>query len=205
LAQKPFIIGITGGSGSGKTTFKRQLAAHFSKAELCVVSQDDYYKPDGEQFIDANGVTHYDLPSSIDDAHFAADIRRLMAGESISKLEYTFGNPNIVPKTLTFHSAPIILVEGLFIFHHQTIAELLDFKVFIHAKDVHKIARRVRRDAIERGYGLEDVLYRYQNHVMPAYDAYIAPYQDNADIIINNNANFDKALAMMTAYLRSLL
>ena len=204
MAQKPFIIGISGGSGSGKTTFKRRLAEHFTEAEICVISQDDYYKPDGEQWIDANGVTHYDLPSSIDDAAFAADIRRLMAGESISKLEYTFGNPNKTPALLTFHAAPIILVEGLFIFHHAAIAQLLDFKVFIHAKDVHKIARRVRRDALERGYGLEDVLYRYQNHVMPAYDTYIAPYQDSADVIINNNHSFERALQMIVAYLRSM-
>jgi uridine kinase len=202
--MKPFIIGISGGSGSGKTTFKRLLAANFTEAEICLISQDDYYRPNEEQFVDANGVTHFDLPNSIDDAYFAADIARLISGETVEKVEYTFGNDAIKPKTIVLKPAPIILVEGLFIFHHQSIAQLLDYKVFVHAKDVHKIARRVRRDAIERGYEVSDVLYRYENHVMPSYDSFIAPYMDSADVIVNNNGKMDKAIDMMTAYLKTL-
>jgi uridine kinase len=202
--MKPFIIGISGGSGSGKTTFKRLLAANFSTQEICLISQDDYYRPNSEQWIDPNGVTHFDLPTSIDDAYFAADIQRLMRGETVEKQEYNFGNEALVTKTIVLQPAPIILVEGLFIFHHASIAELLDYKVFVHAKDAHKIARRIRRDAIERGYEVADVLYRYENHVMPSYDSFIAPYMDSADVIVNNNGNMNKAIEMMTAYLKTV-
>ena len=80
----------------------------------------------------------------------------------------------------------------------------MDYKVFVHAKDAHKIARRIRRDAIERGYDVADVLYRYENHVMPSYDSFIAPYMDTADVIVNNNGNMNKAIEMMTAYLKSV-
>ncbi len=200
-----FIVGIAGGSGSGKTTFKRKLAERFSEAEICLISQDDYYKPTDAQLIDSNGVTNYDMPTSIDEIAFADALSRLRRGETIERLEYTFGNPNIVPKTIVFRPAPIILVEGLFVLHHESVRKQLDFSILVDAKDVFKVSRRIRRDAIERGYELADVLYRYENHVMPSYDRYIAPFSSEVDIIINNNSNFERAIDMTAAYLHSLL
>ncbi len=203
--QKPFIIGIAGGSGSGKTTFKHKLAALFDESQLCVISQDEYYKTNAEQEIDSNGVTNYDLPTSIDDLGFAEAIRQLLDGKTVEKEEYTYGNEAIKPKTFVFKPAPVILVEGLFVFHHEKVNELLDFRIFVEAKDVFKVARRIRRDAVERGYELEDVLYRYENHVMSSFDKYIAPYRDNCDVIINNNTHFEKSIEMVAAYIHSLI
>ncbi len=203
--MKPFIIGIAGGSGSGKTTFKKKLAELFDDTELCVISQDEYYKTDNAQVIDENGVTNYDLPTSIDNAAFTEAVQQLIDGKTVTREEYTYGNPDIVPKMFVFKPAPVIFVEGLFVFHHSSINDMLDFRIFVDAKDVFKVARRIRRDAVERGYDLTDVLYRYENHVMPSFDKYIAPYRDACDIIVNNNTNFEKSIDMVAAYIRSVL
>jgi len=204
-AIKPFIIGITGGSGSGKTTFIRQLRNHFTPEELCILSQDDYYKPRDVQRRDDQGVYNFDRPKSIDKKAFIEDIRCLMEGRPVERLEYTFNNQDAKPHTLVFQPAPVLIVEGIFVFHFKKIREMLDLKVFLHAKENLKVIRRIKRDKEERNYPLEDVLYRYQYHVLPTFEKYIQPYMDEADIIINNNRHFDKSLNVMVGYIRDYL
>jgi len=163
---RPFIIGITGGSGSG------------------FISQDDYYVPREEQYTDKQGKKNFDLPRSIDKKAFRKDIEKLIAGESIIKKEYVFNNELKTPRMLTFHSAPILIVEGLFVFHYKKIQRLLDLKIFLHAKENLKVIRRVKRDRIERNYPLDDVLYRYENHVLPSFEKYT--YGDSSSIRIHS-------------------
>jgi uridine kinase len=182
-----FIIGIAGGSGGGKTTFIKELRARFSETEVCVISQDEYYKPIDEQEKDEEGIENFDLPRSIDKKAFRDDILKLKAGETLVKKEYMFNNSAREPKILTFLPAPIIVVEGLFVFHFKKINALLDLKIFVDAKDVFKVARRIRRDAVERGYDINDVIYRFENHVTPSWERFIEPYRDEADIVVNNN------------------
>jgi len=184
--SKPYIIGITGGSGSGKTTLIKRLADLRPAKQICIISQDDYYRPRHEQKTDEQGVQNFDLPFSIDDEAFAKDIQRLLDGEIVSRQEYVFNNADATPTTHTFHPAPIIIVEGLFIFYFENIKKLIDLKVFVHAPDYLKIIRRIKRDRMERNYPLDDVLYRYENHVQPAYKKYIEPYLEVADLVINN-------------------
>jgi len=198
----PFIIGITGGSGAGKTTLIKLLRDAFTEDELCVVSQDDYYRPREEQKADKLGVINFDLPSSIDRKSFKDDIKKLLLGETIERLEYTFNNDLATPKMLTFRPTPVIIVEGLFVFHLKKIRKLLDLKVFMQAKENLKVIRRITRDQIERDYPLDDVLYRYQNHVLPTYEKYILPYMHEADIIINNNHGMDMGVETMKALIR---
>jgi uridine kinase len=203
--KKPYIIGITGGSGSGKTTFIKYLREAFSLDEVCIVSQDDYYRPREEQEVDDKGIANFDKPYSINKKAFHKDIARLAKGETVEILEYTFNNKLKEPKKIILKSAPIIIVEGLFVFHYKKIRKQLDLKVFVHAKENLKVIRRIHRDRVERNYPLDDVLYRYQNHVLPAFEKYIEPYMEDADLVINNNKSFDNGLDVFQHFLKSKL
>lgn len=201
----PFTIGITGGSGSGKTYFIRKLSSFFSADEICFLSQDHYYKPRELQKTDRMGVRNFDLPEAIDSDQFLRDIKALKQGKSVFKKEYTFNNPLVTPGTLEFKPAPILIIEGLFIFSLPEIEKELNLKIFIEAKDHVKLTRRIRRDNDERGYDLNDVLYRYENHVMPVYESFIKPLQHECDLIVPNNKSFERALEVLVAALKAKL
>lgn len=199
----PFIVGITGGSASGKTLFLERLLNTFEEDEICLISQDNYYKPLHLQPKDENGIENFDVPQSIDFEEYASDIRKIQKGETVYRKEYTFNNTSKTPKTLTFNPSPIIVVEGIFVFYYTELTELLDLKIFIDAKDHIKLKRRIIRDKVERGYDLDDVLYRYEKHVMPTYEKFIKPFKNEADIIVPNNHNFDKGLEVVKSFLQA--
>jgi len=203
--MKPLIIGVTGGSGSGKTSFIKQLKRSFTKDEVSIISQDDYYKPKEEQQRDIRGVVNFDLPTSIYKDDLLEDLQELCQGKTVSRQEYTFNNDLKEPAILTFHPAPVIIVEGLFILYYYQIREQLDLKVFVDAKESLKIIRRIKRDRIERNYPLDDVLYRYEHHVMPAFEQFIKPFAPTADIVVNNNSVFEKGLQMVKGFIRNYL
>jgi uridine kinase len=202
---KPFTIGITGGSGSGKTYFLKRLSDQFTTEEICLISQDHYYQPRENQVLDERGIKNFDLPEAIEREKFLADILKLKRGEVLLKQEYTFNNPNVKAKDLEFRPAPILVIEGLFVQYFPEIEKELDLKVFIEAKDHLKLSRRIKRDNEERGYDLDDVLYRYENHVMPVYEAMIKPLKHRADIVIPNNSHFDRALEVLVVFLKTRL
>ncbi|MCW5911932.1 MAG: uridine kinase [Cyclobacteriaceae bacterium] len=203
--SKPFTLGITGGSGSGKTYFLQGLSACFGSHEICLISQDNYYKPRDQQPIDENGIKNFDLPVSIDREAFLHDLLELKSGHDVIKKEYTFNNPQAETRMLQFKAAPIIVVEGLFVQYFEEISNELDLRVFIEAKDHVKLGRRIKRDQVERGYDIDDVLYRYQYHVMPVYERLIEPLKHHADIVIPNNSKFERALEVLVAFLKSRL
>ncbi len=203
--QPPFLVGLTGLSGSGKTTFLNRLQEAFPASDLCVISQDNYYKPKEEQMQDAQGVHNFDVPTSIDRQAFYQDIVDILEGKVVNREEYTFNNSLATPKILTFEPRPIVLIEGLFIYYYEEIRKLLDLKLFLHAQETTAFTRRIKRDRLERNYPLEDVLYRYQKHVLPSYEQYIQPFQKEADIVVNNHRSFDRGLEVVTAYLHSVL
>src|ERR1700761_3160268 len=186
--NKPFIIGVAGGSGSGKTFFLKCFLEHFNEQEVSLVSQDDYYIPVAHNMTkEENKLYNFDLPTTIDNLHFEDDINKLVNGETIVKTEYTFNNPDAIPKQLEIKPAPILIVEGLFIFHFNKIAEQLDLKIFIEADDEVALQRRLKRDLAERGYSHDDVMYKWINHVQPAYKEFLLPYKDQCSQVIINN------------------
>jgi uridine kinase len=202
----PFIIGIAGGSGSGKTFFLKSFLEHFSPEEVCLVSQDDYYHPVAAGMTKEEiALYNFDLPKTINNEQFLADINKLINGETVYKEEYTFNNLNIVPKVLEIKPAPILIVEGLFIFYFRDIAEKLDLKIFIEAEEHVALKRRLKRDLEERGYSHEDVLYRWENHVMPAYREFLLPYRDEChQIVINNTHQADEIITVTEAISKEL-
>ncbi len=187
--KKKIIIGIAGGSGSGKTFFLKSFLNYFKTDEVTLVSQDDYYIPQGEMTREENKLFNFDLPETINSQQFLMDIQKLINGETVYKKEYNFNNPLAVNKILEIYPAPIIIVEGLFILHFKEIHDLLDHKIFIEADENVALERRIQRDGIERGYPEEDVLYKWHHHVVPAYKTYLLPHKENCHQIIFNNSN----------------
>ena len=203
--KKNLVIGITGGSGSGKTLFLNSLLHHFDKDEICLISQDNYYIPRDQQPVDDKGGQNFDLPESLDLESFAKDIERLKKGNSVEIEEYTYNNPEAPKKVLMFKPAPVVIVEGLFIYYKEEIAKHLDLKIFIETDNHLMLKRRIIRDNRERGYDLNDVLYRFEKHVMPSFEKYISPYKMESDLIIPNNDHFKSALMALVGYLQNYL
>jgi len=199
MAKRPFIIGIAGGSGSGKTFFLKCFLEHFSPDEVCLVSQDDYYFPVAHNMTkEENKLYNFDLPETIDSQHFIADINKLINNETVYKEEYTFNNPDITPRILEIKPAPILIIEGLFIFHFREIAEKLDLKIFLEAREDVALSRRLKRDQEERGYSHDDAMYKWLNHVVPAYNEYLLPYRDECHQVIVNNTQLADEIMLVT-------
>ena len=200
-----FIIGISGGSGSGKTSFIQDIKTHFTSEEICFLSQDDYYRPREEQKSDENGIKNFDLPESIDIDEYFFDLVRLTNGIEVERNEYTYNNNLKEPTVIRFKPAPIIIVEGLFVFNEPKLYDIMDLRIIIHATDTQKIIRRIKRDRVERNYPLEDVLYRYEHHVLPSFEAFISPFLNKVDLIINNNKSYVMGRDMLVSFLKEKL
>lgn len=199
MNKKPFVIGIAGGSGSGKTFFLKCFLNHFRESEVCLVSQDDYYfRVAHNMTAEQNKLYNFDEPCTIDNELFMRDISKLINGETVYQKEYTFNNPTAEPKLLEIKSAPIVIVEGLFILHFEEIANLLDLKIFIDTDEEIALQRRLKRDLLERGYPEDDVLYKWHNHVVPAYKSYLLPYKDGCDEVITNNTHVAEDIIKIT-------
>lgn len=199
MSKKPFVIGIAGGSGSGKTFFLKCFLNHFKEDEVCLVSQDDYYfRVAHTMTAEENKLYNFDEPSTIDNNQFLNDISKLINGETVYQKEYTFNNPLAEPRLLEIRSAPIVIVEGLFILHFKEIADLLDMKIFIDTEEDIALQRRLKRDLLERGYPEHDVLYKWNNHVMPAYKDYLLPYKEDCHQVISNNTHIADDIIMIT-------
>ena len=205
MHQKPFIIGISGGSGSGKTTFVRDLAQSFllkscvSSARIIIISHGKNSR------LDANNEKNFDLPEYFKETEYHKDVLRLLNGEDVVLKEYTYNNPLAEPKLITYKAAPIVIIEGIFVFHFADVSSLIDYKIFIDADEHIKLIRRIQRDQIERNYPLEDVLYRYQHHAYPSYQKYILPYKENCDIVVDNNISFESAMQIIKSSIRERL
>lgn len=185
----PFVVGIAGSSGSGKTFFLRCFLNHFAEHEVALISQDDYYIPAHTKTKEENKLYNFDLPTAIDRIAFEHDIHLLFEGHTVYRKEYTFNNPASKPKVIETKPAPILIIEGLFIFYYKEVNALLNHRIFLHADEEVALQRRLKRDLVERGYDEDDVRYKWTNHVIPAYRKYLLPFREQCDRVIINNTD----------------
>jgi len=185
--EKPLVIGIFGGSGSGKTTLLRRLSEIFSCHDPSIFSMDNYYRPIEEQFKDENNVVNFDLPTALQGDKLVEDLKSLLKGKEIVVKEYYFNSPPDKNVLLTIRPSRVIIVEGLFLFHFREIPSFLNFSIFVEVDHSIQLDRRLYRDQETRGYRREDILYQWNNHVLPCYEQYIFPYRHQADFIFQND------------------
>ena len=205
MANYPYIVGIAGGSASGKTSFLNDLCESLPTGSISIISQDNYYHPKELQLCDDQGEINFDLPDSINREDFAADLNKLISGHAIERTEYGFNNEGHDAATVRVEPAPIIVMEGLFVFYYAEICDLLDLKVYIDVREEVKLKRRILRDALERGYNEDTVRYQWQNHVMPSYNKFLRPYRDTADIIITNNTHYRPGMQVLVNHFQAIL
>ena len=199
------IVGVSGSSGSGKTFIVNFIKKNLPENTVSIMFQDNYYKLREDQSKDENGNYNFDLPSSFNNDDFINDIKSLKAGKIIRRKEYNFNNPLVKPKFITVKQRPLIIVEGLFIFNNKKISKNFDKKRFISCDIKKMIKRRIERDSVKRGYDKADVLYKYENHVLPSYKKYILPFKKEADIIIDNNGDDNKGANKSLKYIKNLI
>jgi uridine kinase len=195
--METFIVGIAGGSGAGKTTFLRALMNHYTEGQVALVSQDNYYKPKALQMTDENGIINFDLPSSIDHDHFVKDMEDLAQGKSITKLEYNFNNPAWEPQPIVVAPAPVIVMEGLFVFHFPEIMSRLNYRVYLDADVDLRLTRRIDRDGKQRGYPEHEVRYQWDNHVRPAEQQFLEPYKQQCELVVLNDHSYETGLRVL--------
>lgn len=199
------VFGITGCSASGKSFIVEYLKERIPSLEVSFIFQDNYYKKREDQSKDKNGNYNFDLPSSFLNSELVEDIISLKNGNKVSRKEYNFNNPNIKQENIVVFPRRIIILEGLFILSDPNIKELIDHKIFIDSKTEIMLDRRIRRDSKMRGYDRIDVEYKFENHVIPSFMKYILPEKNNADFIVENNGNGNRAAELVYGYVSKLI
>lgn len=201
----PVVIGICGGSGSGKTTLLRRVAEEFSQLNPALFTMDNYYHPIEEQQLDENGIVNFDLPTALNEAQLTSDLRTLVSGKPIEVKEYFFNTTPVKNVLLTIQPSELVLVEGLFLYHYQAVHSMLDYSVFVDVEHAIQLDRRIYRDQDNRGYKRSDIIYQWDNHVMPCYESYIAPHVSKADFHFRNDHRAEADFNLLMDSLRGLI
>jgi len=181
------IIGIAGGTGSGKTTVVNQIINQLPEGEVCIISQDSYYKETSNLSYEERVKINFDHPRAIDFDLLVAHLIALKKGEIIEQPVYSFVTHNRTKDTIKTHPRKVVIVEGILIFNSKELRNLFDIKIFVHADTDERLIRRVRRDISERGRDIDEVLNRYQDTLKPMHQQFIEPTKNFADIIIPND------------------
>jgi len=181
------IIGIAGGTGSGKTTVVRQILDELNNDEVDVISQDSYYQDTSHLPMEERKKINFDHPKSIDFDLLVSHLKDLKAGKTIEQPVYSFKDHNRTGETVITQPKKVIIVEGILILTHTDIRDMFDIKIYVHADSDERLIRRLKRDINDRGRDLEEVLWRYQTTLKPMHQQFIEPTKEFADIIIPTN------------------
>ena len=181
------LIGITGGTGCGKTTVVNQIIEELPSGQVSVISLDSYYKDLSHLSYEERTKVNFDHPKSLDFDLLKDHLSQLKEGKTIMQPTYSFVEHNRLPVTIPIAPCKVLIVEGILIFSHPDLRNLFDIKIYVHADSDERLIRRIKRDISERGRTIEEVLNRYQTTLKPMHQEFIEPTKEYADIIIPNN------------------
>ena len=201
--MKSIIIGIAGGTGSGKSTFTNRIKERFGD-DVTVIYHDNYYRRRDDMTYEERTKVNYDHPSSLETDLLIEHLKMLKEGKSIECPVYDFTQHNRSNETYTIQPSKIFLIEGILIFSDEQLRDLFDIKIFVEADADERILRRIVRDVKERGRDLDNIMEQYLTTVKPMHYLYVEPTKTTADIIINSGMN-DVAFDVVSAKIASLL
>lgn len=196
------IIGIAGGTGSGKTTVVHQIMNELPETEVGIIHQDSYYRDNSNLSYDERALINFDHPRAIDFELLVSHLKALKNGEAIEQPVYSFVTHNRTEDTVLTHPRKVMIVEGILILASPELREMCDMKVFVHADSDERLIRRLRRDIAERGRDMEEVLLRYQTTLKPMHQQFIEPTKAFADIIIPNDKYNTVAIDVVRAVIK---
>lgn len=196
------LIGIAGGTGSGKTTLADKVVDSFGSDEVSILRHDSYYKRHDNMTYEERSMLNYDHPDAFDTELLCDHIRALKAGRSIRMPVYDYTIHNRSDRTLQVNPAPVIVLEGILIFAEASLCELMDIKVFVDTDADVRILRRIVRDVKDRGRSLDSVISQYLTTVKPMHEQFVEPSKRRADIIIPEGGENVVALDMLIQRVR---
>ena len=199
------IIGIGGGTGSGKTTVVRKIVESLPDDSVAVIPQDSYYKDQSHLPLEVRKRTNFDHPDAFEWPLLAQQINDLRNGCSIEQPTYSYITCTRLTETILVKPKDVIIIEGIMALYDKKLRDLMDLKIFVDAGPDERLLRVIQRDIVERGHPLEMLVDKYRNVLKPMHDEFIEPTKQYADIIIPNGGHNDKAISMMQLYISSAL
>ncbi len=200
--METIVIGIAGGTGSGKTTLTRHLVDTFGE-NVSVVYHDNYYKAHPNMTYEERSALNYDHPDAFDTGLMVEDLKTLCAGKTIHCPVYDYSIHNRSDKTVEVKPTRVVIVEGILIFHDKALRDLMDIKIFVDTDADVRILRRILRDVKERGRSLDSAISQYLTTVKPMHEQFVQPSRQYADIVVLAGGHNLVALDMITQRIRS--
>ena len=201
--MKPYIIGIAGGSGSGKSTFAQRIKEAFPN-QVSLISCDNYYLPHDELMLEERANLNYDAPYSLEFDLMVCHLEALKSGQAVQCPVYDFTRHTRSNAVTEIAPRPIILIDGILIFHDPALRACMDLKIYVETDADERILRRARRDMRERGRDLDSVIQQYLATVKPMHNAYVEPTKVFADVILNGGKN-EQAFILVKTQIDQLL